>query len=132
MKISVSVLCYPCVYIGLGDAALATIRVLKMDCYCNQNPVLQIAQNGGLGAGLQASAQRAGRSFLHPAAAALWLWAAGCGAAANNCEGALRGGHPGDAIPGGGPAMGREVAAAPTVLWVSVSLSVSVGVRGTA
>ena len=50
VKISVSVLCYPCVYIGLGDAALATIRVLKMGHYCDQNAVLQIAQNG-LGAG---------------------------------------------------------------------------------
>ena len=39
----------------------------------------------GLGGwGLQASAQRAGRSFLHPAAAAMWLWAAGCGAAAKS------------------------------------------------
>ena len=30
MNISVSVICYLCVYIGLGDAALATIRVLTM------------------------------------------------------------------------------------------------------
>ena len=47
VKISVSVLCYLCVYISLGDAALATIRVLKMGCYCSQSPVLPIAQNGG-------------------------------------------------------------------------------------
>ena len=74
VKICVSVIYCLCVYISLGDAALATIRVLKISCYCSQNAVLQIAQNGlGLG-GLQASAQRAGRSFLHPAAAALWLW----------------------------------------------------------
>ena len=88
VKICVSVIYCLCVYISLGDAALATIRVLKMGCYCSQNAVLQIAQNGlggaGLGWGLQVTDQRAGRSFLHPAAAALWLWAAGCGAAANS------------------------------------------------
>ena len=39
-----------CLYISLGDAALATIRVLKMGCYCSQNAALQIAQKGlGLG-----------------------------------------------------------------------------------
>ena len=83
-----AVICYPCVYISLGDAALARARVLKISCHCSQNAVLQIAQNGlgwgGWGGwGLQVTDQRAGRSFLHPAAAALWLWAAGCGAAAN-------------------------------------------------
>ena len=46
VKISVSVICYLCVYISLGDAALATIRVLKMGCYWSQNAALQIAQNG--------------------------------------------------------------------------------------
>ncbi len=30
LKISVSVLCHLCVYIGLGDADLATIRMLKI------------------------------------------------------------------------------------------------------
>ena len=78
VKICVSVIYCLCVYISLGDGALATIRVLKISCYCSQNAVLQIAQNelggwGGAG-GLQASAMRAVRSFLHPAAAALWLW----------------------------------------------------------
>ena len=41
-----AVICYPCVYISLGDAALARARVLKISCYCSQNAVLQIAQNG--------------------------------------------------------------------------------------
>ena len=50
VKICVSVIYCLCVYISLGDAALATIRVLKISCYCSQNAVLQIAQNGlGLG-----------------------------------------------------------------------------------
>ena len=75
--------CYLCIHISLGDAALARARVLKIRCYCSQNAALQIAQNGlGGWGGLQVTDQRAGRSFLHPAAAALWLWAAGCGAAA--------------------------------------------------
>ena len=30
VKISVPVICYLCVYIGLGDAALATISMLKI------------------------------------------------------------------------------------------------------
>ena len=93
VKICVSVIYCLCVYISLGDGALATIRVLKTSCYCSQNAVLQIAQNGlgagagGRGWGLQASAQQAGRSFLHPAAAAVAVavaGAAGCGAAAKN------------------------------------------------
>ena len=51
VKISVPVICYLCIHISLGDAALATIRVLKTGCYCSQNAALQIAQNGLGGAG---------------------------------------------------------------------------------
>ena len=33
VKISVSVLCYLCVYVCVGVAALTSIRVLKMGCF---------------------------------------------------------------------------------------------------
>ena len=46
VKISVSAIQCLGVYISLGDAALATIRVMKISCYCNQNAASQIAQNG--------------------------------------------------------------------------------------
>ena len=68
VKISVSVIWYLCVYIIAWEmllwppsecvewagiaAALVAIKMLKIACYCKQNIVLQIAQNGGAGGGL--------------------------------------------------------------------------------
>ena len=65
VKICVSVIYCLCVYISLGDAALATIRVLKISCYCSQNAVLQIAQNGlgGWGLGLTGFSHAGGPEF---------------------------------------------------------------------
>ena len=80
VKICVSVIYCLCVYISLGDAALATIRVLKISCYCSQNAVLQIAQNGlGLGLGayrLQPSGRAGVSSILRqrPCGWGSWLW----------------------------------------------------------
>ena len=58
-----AVICYPCVYISLGDAALAKARVLKIGCYCSQNAVLQIAQNGLGGLGLTGYGPAGGPEF---------------------------------------------------------------------
>ena len=98
VKICVSVIYCLCVYTSLGDAALATIRVLKISCYCSQNAVLQIAQNG---LGLTGFSHAGGPEFPPSCGSGpLGLWAAGCGAAAKH-------------VPP--PAVGGEVAAAPAV-----------------